>query len=548
MTSKEQERNVRPDWRLKLAHWLRFGGQKAAFEKSGLFLVVAMLIGIATACLAHFMVAGVEFLSDFCFSGSQAIEEEGNPWGKPLFIFLLTYLGIMIASWIRRIFSAPKSLTSLIYGLNRYRSSVPNHEIWSHVLSSIFSVGFGGSAGLEAPGVLTGTAIASTCSDLFCIRGRSKTILVGCGAAAAISAIFRSPVAGVLFTVEALLPSLPVSVLVALTISSASAYFFMTEYFGNTSLYYLARIVPFESNILWTIILCAFVCAYVGALFIRLTAKIGGIMKKVTQKNAFFSRLAVLLLCGLLLAFPHLRGQGHSFVEALLYADAEDVVADMEKWSSLLSPALLLGITLATAILLKPLASVMSIELGDGGIFAPTLFIGAVTGFIFARLVNLSGWAVLPEGNFAALGMCGVFAAVMRSPLTAIFLVIETTHGFSLTVPLMFVSSIAWFIGHYMEPNSIYRRPLARASLVSDDRVRSTLMNIPVPMCMKPVDGQDDESLPTIREDAGGAAALELMEKNGCDELIVVNEKGQKLGRVAKRDILEKYLASTVNR
>ena len=176
------------------------------------------------------------------------------------------------------------------------------------------------------------------------------------------------------------------------------------------------------------------------------------------------------------------------------------------------------------------------------------LVLGAAAGFGFARLINMTGLADLPEANFAALGMCGVFAAVMRSPLTAIFLIIETTQGFTLLLPLMFVSSVSWFIGRFIEENSIYRRPLVRASLVSDDRVRSALMNIPLPICMKPLTGKEDPNAPSISEAAGSDVAIDKLEECGCETLIVVDAAGNAIGRVTKGDILEKYLASTVNR
>ena len=527
-----------------IARLLRFGGKNACFEKSGILLLVAAVIGAIVAAFARVMAICVDFVQHAAVLNC-AFWQEGSAVRLAL-IFFMPLLGFAIAFLIYRHYKAPKNLTALIYGLHRYRASVPKYEMFSHLVASVFSVGLGGSAGLEAPGVLTGTAIASNLSDSLCIRGRARLVLVGCGAAAAISAIFRSPIAGVLFAVEALLPSLPVSVLVALTISSASAFWVSVHYL-NAPLVYYASLFPSDASFnVWTILLLGVFSAFVGGFVIRSTAFVGGFLKRhcAGSKGKIFG-IAV-LCCGILFLLPHLRGQGHSFVEALLFSDTEEMTEDMWVLGKWLSPHTVMVITLLAALLVKPIASAISIECGDGGIFAPTLFIGAAAGYVFARSINHFMGTELPLSIFAALGMCGVFAAVMRSPLTAIFLVLETTHGMDLMPSLMIVAAIAWFVGRFVEPNSIYRKPLVAAQLVSDDRVTSVLMNIPVSMCMTPKTVENDGN--SINEDTFANVALDKMQELKVDSLVVLDAQSKPLGVVTKAAIFDKYLATSTNR
>ena len=353
-------------------------------------------------------------------------------------------------------------------------------ELFNHMLSSALSVGLGGSAGLEAPSVLTGAAIGANSAGFLHIDRRHRSLLVGCGSAAAISAIFDSPIAGVLFAAEVLLPEFSVSALIPMIMSSAVATVVSRQIIGDNQ-FFLAINAPWQTNAIPCYFLCGIFCALVGVYVIK-AAYFTSAQLKSRFRNPWLRLFAGgSVLCLILLMFPLLRGQGYLYIEKLFTGDMAGLVASAPLLGWIPSQSALLVILVAVVILGKVIASVLTVDAGgDGGIFAPSMFIGAFTGFAFARLVNLTGVIQLQEYNFVAVGMCGVFTAVMRAPLTGIFLIAEVTGGYILLVPLMIVSSVSWFVARFFEPNSIYRKALVENNLLDDDRDRTMLRRLPV--------------------------------------------------------------------
>ena len=182
--------------------------------------------------------------------------------------------------------------------------------------------------------------------------------------------------------------------------------------------------------------------------------------------------------------FPVLRGQGYFFITRLYDGNIQEIITSSPLWQDMPLPLAITAIT-AAAILLKAAVSALTVESGgDGGIFAPAMFIGAFTGFAFARLINLTGLVTLQEENFVVIGMCGVFSAVLRAPLTGVFLIAEVTYSYILLVPLMIVSSLAHAVARFFEPHSVYRKALAEADLLSDDRDQAMLRTLSVRVCL----------------------------------------------------------------
>ena len=227
--------------------------------------------------------------------------------------------------------------------------------------------------------------------------------------------------------------------------------------------------------------LCGAVCALVGVYIIKTAYKLSGELKKRLRNPWIRLFTAGGILCLILLVLPVLRGQGYWFIERLF---AGDVTALRERSTFLKvlpDSEWMILILLTVVILLKVVAAALTVDGGgDGGIFAPSMFTGAFTGFAFAHFVNLSGVVTLQANNFVAIGMCGVFTAVMRAPLTGIFLIAEITHSYTLLVPLMIVSSVAYFFAHLLEPNSVYRKALAESNLLADDRDQTMLRRLQV--------------------------------------------------------------------
>lgn len=447
-----------------------------------LIVLLAILIGGAAALAAALLHTLVTRLEAFgIWLAGTPHDDHGLGWLGILLVLPLA--GMLLSFLVQRYLGGPryaKSLSPLILALNRRRTGIPAVEIVSHMLSSALSVGLGGSAGLEAPSVLTGAAIGSNSAGFLHIDRRHRSLLVGCGSAAAISAIFDSPIAGVLFAAEVLLPEFSVSALIPMIMSSAVATVVSRQIIGDNQ-FFLAINAPWQANAIPCYFLCGIFCALVGVYVIK-AAYFTSAQLKSRFRNPWLRLFAGgSVLCVILLVFPLLRGQGYLYIEKLFTGDMEGLVASAPLLGWIPSQPALLVILVAVVILVKVIASVLTVDSGgDGGIFAPSMFIGAFTGFAFARLVNLTGVIQLQEYNFVAVGMCGVFTAVMRAPLTGIFLIAEVTGGYILLVPLMIVSSVSWFVARFFEPNSIYRKALVENNLLDDDRDRTMLRRLPV--------------------------------------------------------------------
>ncbi len=447
-----------------------------------LIILLAILIGAAAAiaaALLHMLVTRLEAFG--IWLAGTPHDDHGLGWLGILLVLPLA--GMLLSFLVQRYLGGPryaKSLSPLILALNRRRTGIPAVEIFNHMLSSALSVGLGGSAGLEAPSVLTGAAIGSNSAGFLHIDRRHRSLLVGCGSAAAISAIFDSPIAGVLFAAEVLLPEFSVSALIPMIMSSAVATVVSRQIIGDNQ-FFLAINAPWQANAIPCYFLCGIFCALVGVYVIK-AAYFTSAQLKSRFRNPWLRLFAGgSVLCVILLVFPLLRGQGYLYIEKLFTGDMEGLVASAPLLGWIPSQPALLVILVVVVILVKVIASVLTVDSGgDGGIFAPSMFIGAFAGFAFARLVNLTGVIQLQEYNFVAVGMCGVFTAVMRAPLTGIFLIAEVTGGYILLVPLMIVSSVSWFVARFFEPNSIYRKALVENNLLDDDRDRTMLRRLPV--------------------------------------------------------------------
>ena len=355
-------------------------------------------------------------------------------------------------------------ITRILYAISSKRSRLRGHNCWSSVVASGITIGFGGSVGAEAPIVLTGSAIGSNLGKLFHMDNKTLMLLVGCGAAGAISGIFKAPIAGLVFTLEVLMIDLTMASLLPILVSCVTATCFTYIFRGSTSLF------SFYLDIEWPVervpanILLGVFCGLVSLYFIRTMTFCENIFAKFKDKPYMKLLLGGSVLSLLIFLFPSLFGEGYRSINLLLNGKTQ---AD---WDGVMSNSLFAGETnmlvvyVALVILFKVFAtSATNGGGGCGGTFAPSLFIGCFSGFLFARLWNIYNIGVyVPEKNFALLGMAGVMSGVMHAPLTGIFLIAETTGGYNLLVPLMIVSVCSYLTIYIFEPHSIYGMRLAR--------------------------------------------------------------------------------------
>ena len=513
---------------LNLRRWIVLRSERNLTRRFGtqaLDVPLAMLVGTLAALVAASLHTLVSLLEKF----SSWMRNSASPWLFVIFT-LMPFIGVVCSYLFQRFFGGKryaKSLSPLILSLHRGQTRIPFSEVFTHVISSAISVGCGGSTGLEAPSVLTGAAVGSNTASFFGIDRRRRLLLTGCGGAAAIAAIFQSPVGGILFAVEVLLPEFSVAALVPLLLSSAVAMVVSRSLFPHEQVLYVVN-PPWRTDAIPYYFLCGVLCAAVGVFVIRSVYKVTALMKKYLQSRWRKLFVGGIVLTLILALFPVLRGQGYGFI-AQLYSGELSTIGESAPVLNAIPLMLRLLIIIAVAITLKAITAVLTVESGgDGGIFAPTMFVGAFVGFAFARLVNLSGVAELQEANFVVVGICGVFSAVLRAPLTGIFLIADVTASYILLVPLMIVSSVSWFIARLFEPYSIYNKALAESRLLLPDRDHTILQRLSVRVCIE---------REFVALDAG-QPAISLREFSGDQEIFPVLDSDGRLTGIVRPDKL----------
>ena len=351
-------------------------------------------------------------------------------------------------------------IPGILYAIRKKKGEVSKHSMWSTIIASALTVGFGGSVGLEGPSVSTGASIGSNLGHWLKLEYKQVVMLIGMGGAAALASIFQAPMTGIFFALEVLMIDLSLGALIPIICASFTAIL--------TSYYFLGQAVEYQafisegfipSNALYYIVLGVFV-GLISAYFLKVTFGVEKQFKKIASPWRRFLLGAVLL--GILIyLFPALYGEGYEAINSALRGDYSPIyespllagLADHE-WSIL---ALLAGI-----ILLKAFATALTFGAGGvGGTFAPALFIGAFTGLFFALAVNYLGIGNLDPAKFALVGMSGLIAGMLHAPLTGIFLIAEITNGYVLIVPLMIVSALSYFVNRFFFKHSVYTNSVA---------------------------------------------------------------------------------------
>ncbi|GAB3325663.1 chloride channel protein [Hymenobacter humi] len=371
-----------------------------------------------------------------------------------------------------------RGIGPIIYSTARENSVVPRSKLYSQLVTAFLTVSFGGSAGTEAPISVTGAALGSNIGRVLHVDRRRRRLLTGCGAAAGVAAIFNSPIAGVLFAVETILMELPAQYFIPLLISSATATVISKALYEGQPFVLITTSWPVDAVPFY--VLLGLFTALFSVYMIRTYHWFERFFERwpgLNWRKVLFGGTALGLLIFL---FPTLYGEGYNTVELLLRGHAErltdgsifSVYQDNNPW--------LVLVLVVFSMMLKVVATSITVGSGgNGGMFGSSLFAGALAGFFFARLLNLSGVVHIPEVHFVVLGMAGMLAGVIHAPLTAIFLIAEITGGYALFVPLMLVSSSSYLITKYFEPYSVYTRKLtARGVDVYANRDRGLLAQL----------------------------------------------------------------------
>ena len=464
----------RPLWLQRLHEW------RVEHVSERMFMIIlALLVGFFAAVAAfslHWIINQIVLLLTSSFEKSHA------NWLYLVYPVVGIYLTSLFVRYIVKD-NISHGITRILYAISSNRSRLKSHNCWSSVIASAITIGFGGSVGAEAPIVLTGSAIGSNLGKLFLMDRKMLMTLVGCGAAGAIAGIFKAPIAGLVFTLEVLMIDMTMSALLPILVSCVTATCFTYIFSGDAALF------TFHLDSEWSVqripacLLLGVSCGLVSLYFIRMMSACEGVFARYKDHPHVKLAIGGIILSLLIFVFPSLYGEGYSSINMLLNGRTE---AD---WDQILNNSMFAGhgsillIYIALVILMKVIAtSATNGGGGCGGTFAPSLFVGCFTGFLFSRLWNIHQIGVyIPEKNFALMGMAGVMSGVMHAPLTGMFLIAELTGGYSLLMPLMIVSVCSYLTIIIFEPHSIYGARLAKQGKLlthHTDHAVLTLMNL----------------------------------------------------------------------
>jgi CIC family chloride channel protein len=395
---------------------------------------------------------------------------------------VLPALGIFLTVWaVKKILKGKleKGLPPIHYAIAKKSSIVPREQMYAQVLTSSLTVGLGGSAGLEAPIVITGAAFGSNYAKTYKLDYKDRTLLLACGVAAGIGAAFNAPIAGVLFALEVLLLDIGISAFTPLIIAAATGALISKIFLQEDILFTFPQSSEFNYlNVPFYVllgVLTGLLAVYHQRMFLKTENWLSG-LKIGAYKKVF---LAGGMLAILILFFPSLFGEGYASIKILASSNSNQLFENSILHDFTSNPwFILLFITLT--MLIKVFATAITLGSGgNGGNFAPSLFVGAYAGFVFSRFINLTHVTTLPESNFTLVGMAGILSGLYHAPLTALFLIAEITGGYNLLIPLMIVSSISYAISKHFEKFSMDAKKLASSGLMfTTDKDKNILTTI----------------------------------------------------------------------
>ncbi|MCI1648759.1 MAG: chloride channel protein [Bacteroides sp.] len=441
-------------------------------------LILSFLVGIFAAFSALLLKFLIHWIQNF-------LTDNFSATGANYLYLVYPAIGILLSGlFVRYVVKDDigHGVTKILYAISRRQGRIKRHNMWSSIVASALTIGFGGSVGGESPIVLTGSAVGSNLGSLFKMQQHTLMLLLGCGGAGAIAGIFKAPIAGLVFTLEVLMLDLTMTSLLPLLISAVTAATVSYIVTGTGAMFKFHVDQAFELGRIPYVIMLGIFCGLVALYFTRAMNFVEGIFGRLHTPYKKFLLGAIMLSC-LIFLFPPLYGEGYDTIELLLNGSSN------VDWNTVMNNSFFYGhsnlllVYLAFILLFKVFASSATNGGGGcGGIFAPSLYLGCIAGFIFSHLSNeFNVFSFLPEKNFALMGMAGVMSGVMHAPLMGIFLIAELTGGYDLFLPLIIVSVSAYLTIIVFEPHSIYSMRLAKkGELITHhkDKAVLTLMKV----------------------------------------------------------------------
>ena len=507
-------------------------------ERDGM-MILSVLVGLACGFAAVLLKLAIEFIHHSITSWFDGVAYSA-------LYLIYPGIGMLLAMlFVRYIVkdNIGHGVTKVLVAVSKNESKIKPHNMWSSMLASSVTIGFGGSVGAEAPIVYTGAAIGSNIGRYMGLSYKNMTILLGCGAAGAVAGIFRAPLAGVLFTLEILLFNISMSSILPLLLSTISATVISYIFLGDQPAFECTISAFTMHNLPFYLILGLF-CAACSVYFTRMTLWLEDKIRSIERP---FVRWAISASClGLLIfLFPPLYGEGYEYLHMLLNGgtinfEGQTILAFFmnSSWS--------IPIFFLLILILKVFSmSFTNAGGGVGGTFGPTLFIGAIAGFFVSHTINLIGGGfVVPEQNFVLVGMAGLMAGVMQAPMTAIFLIADMTGGYELLIPLILTATVSYAVTKSIEPYSIYTKRIAKkGELLTHDSDQAVLT-------LLKTNDLIESDFSTVKIDATLGELVETVSRSKRNIFPVVDSRNHFQGYVSlediRRDMFKKDLYDTL--
>lgn len=417
----------------------------------------AVLVGISSA----FAVIVLKSFAHWVFSFATYI----NGILKLSFInSILPIIGIVLTVFVvKRVLGGTieKGTSQILYTVAKKASIIPKKQMYAQIITSSLTVGLGGSAGLESPIVITGAAFGSNYAQRYKLSYKDRTLLIGCGVAAGVAAAFNAPIAGVLFAIEVLLVDVSISAFTPIMIAAATGALVSVIVLDETILLSFKQQQTFDFHNIPFYILLGIFTGFISVYYSRNFARVEHFFARLKLSSYKKALFGASILAIIIFVFPTLFGEGYESIKTLSESDPGQLLENT-LFSGFRNNSWALLIFIGLTMMLKVFATGITLGCGgNGGNFAPSLFLGSYVGFFFSKFLNLTGLTKLPISNFTMVGMAGILSGLFHAPLTAIFLIAEITGGYNLMIPLMIVASISFAISKRFEKHSMDVKSLA---------------------------------------------------------------------------------------
>lgn len=506
----------------KLHQWRRTNIKERHF-----LLFACFIVGILTALAAYLLKLAVHSIKLFLTNNFSQTDANYLYLVYPIVGILVA--GLFVKYWVKDDIS--HGVTKILYAISQRKSRIKPHNMYSSLIASSITIGFGGSVGAEAPIVLTGSAIGSNVGRFFKLDQRNLMLLVGCGSAGAIAGIFKAPIAGILFVIEVLLLDLTLSSILPLLVTAVTATTISYILTGTDAMFAYSQVEAFTLERIPYVILLGIICGFLSLYVTRTMSWSEDLYSKLKPWKRFV--LGGITLSVLIFMFPPLFGEGYDSIETLL--------AGGNKFHELLNESFFYNtqsrwgivVFLGLILVFKTFAtSATNGGGGTGGVFAPTLFMGCILGFIYSYSMNELGFGTyLPQENFALMGMAGVMAGVMHAPLTGTFLIAELTGGYELFLPLMIVSICSYVVILVFEKHNIYAMRLAKSGeLITHHKDKAVLTFLKIEDML-------ETDIPVVHPEMTLGDMVKVISNSNRNIFPVMNNNGVLQGLVMLNDI-----------